>query len=148
MDKKAGAPIGNKNAEKWDISLESTILLFEEINEALNKKYDYFVNGIEIEGFLCHFIGEACTEAKTNIDRIEYIRDKYNLQHLYKDLKRKSESNCFTDTKKGIINTAAGIMNLKSNHGWTDRLKTENTNSNVNILSIDPLSDASDDNPA
>ena len=37
-------------------------------------------------------------------------------------LKTQLEANCFTDTKKGIINTAAGIINLKSNYGWTDRV--------------------------
>ena len=32
------------------------------------------------------------------------------------------ESNCYTNGKRGIIKEASSIMNLKSNHRWTDRL--------------------------
>ena len=31
------------------------------------------------------------------------------------------ERNCYSNTKKGIIKEATGIVNLKSNHKWTDR---------------------------
>ena len=35
------------------------------------------------------------------------------------------ETNCFRNAKKGKIKEATAIVNLKSNHGWTDRTRTE-----------------------
>ncbi len=42
-------------------------------------------------------------------------------------MKRNCEANCFSNIKKENINTGAGIMNLKSNHGWTDRVQNDHT---------------------
>lgn len=118
--KKVGAPKGNKNAEEW--TLEKALVLFDLIMKKLNEKTTYMVNGKRVEGYLCHYLGEATDEADTTIDVVKYLRVKFTLESEYNRLKSKSERNCFTDTKKGIINTAVGIVNLKSNHGWTDRM--------------------------
>ena len=42
-------------------------------------------------------------------------------------MKNNCEANCFNNIKKENINTAAGIINLKSNHGWSDRIQTDHT---------------------
>ena len=42
-------------------------------------------------------------------------------------IKEDIETNCYSNTKKGIINTAVGIVNLKSNYNWTDRLQNDVT---------------------
>lgn len=123
MEKKVGAPKDNRNAETW--TLKEANYVFEQVSLMLNNREFYAVAGLD--GYSCHFLGEACSLANTTIDKLKYARDKYNLKGWYQELKRKSESNCFTDTKKGIINTGAGIMNLKSNHGWTDRVQQDNT---------------------
>lgn len=113
------APKENTNAEKW--TEEEAIKLFELVYEKVCEKTDYMIHGEKIEGYECHFIGEACDEADTTIDILKYVRNKYGLKNLYNRIKRKCERNCFTDSKKGIIDKAMGIVNLKSNHGWTDR---------------------------
>lgn len=117
-----GAPKDNTNAEKW--TEEEAIQLFEYVYEKAKETTEYLVHGATVLGYNCHFIGEACDEAETTIDKIKYIRDKYNLRSLYNKLKRKCERNCFTDSKKGIIIPSLAIVNLKSNHGWTDRAET------------------------
>jgi hypothetical protein len=130
------APKGNTNAEKW--TEELAIDVFTKVEGKSKDKFTYSVNGKSVEGYLCHYIGEAADEGGTTIDILEYIRDKYSLQSRYAALKRKCERNCFTDTKKGIINTAAGIVNLKSNHGWTDRV--DNTSKGNELKGSIPVS--------
>jgi hypothetical protein len=45
------------------------------------------------------------------------------------------ETNCFSNSKKGNIREATAIVNLKSNHGWTDR-NENNVNVKGNISGI------------
>lgn len=117
-----GAPKENKNAEKW--TEEEAIELFNKVYESACKETTYPSGENIIKGYLCHFIGEACDEAETTIDILKYVRNKFNLQSSYNRIKRKCERNCFTDSKKGIIVASLAIVNLKSNHGWTDRAET------------------------
>lgn len=102
---------GNLNAEVWD--LETSIKLFEDsIELAKNpiKKYD--------------FIGEVASEMNIYREIYVYLKDKFKeCKPLYKQLSSILEANCFSHTKKGEINTAIGIVNLKSNYGWTDRVE-------------------------
>lgn len=119
----AGAPKGNKNAEKW--TEEEAIKIY---NEAISlttgekaKEYD--------------FIGEIARDLGISRDIFTYLKGKFKeVEHLHKLLISNLEANCFTHVKKGDINTAAGIINLKSNHDWTDRVdqtsKGEKTNTN------------------
>lgn len=43
-----------------------------------------------------------------------------------------------------VANEGKGIFYAKNKLGWTDKVQTDNTN--VNVLSFDPLSDATSDN--
>ena len=74
------------------------------------------------------FIGEVAKELGTYIDVFDYLVEKFPALKKHKrQLKRNCETNCFSNIKNENINTAAGIMNLKSNHGWTDRVQTDHT---------------------
>ena len=128
------APKGNTNAETW--SLEDAKKAFELVMVTLKKTTTYKVHGKNVDGYLCHYLGEACDEVDYSIDQLKYIKNKYGLNSEYQRAKRKSERNCFTDTKKGIINTAAGIINLKSNHGWTDRVDNTTKDKEVSTTTI------------
>ncbi len=102
------APEGNKNAEKWTLK-ESTKFLERAIVLSEDKKYD--------------FIGEVARHQKSYIEIYEYLVDKFEqLRPLLKRLKRNCEANCFSNAKASKIVPSIAIMNLKSNHGWTDRV--------------------------
>lgn len=107
----AGAPKGNTNAEKW--TEEEAISLF---NTCLEYSKDLTSEDND-------FIGEVAQLANTTLSTLDYLHNKYpSLKTIYKDIKSNCETNCFRNGKKGKINSALAIMNLKSNHGWTDRL--------------------------
>ena len=104
---------GNKNAEKWT---------FEEAEELLKKAVE-ISRGKEFD-----FIGEVAFKQKTYHMVYHYIVDKFKaLKPLLDEVKHKCESNCFYNGKKGNIVPSMAIMNLKSNHGWTDRVETDVT---------------------
>lgn len=99
--------IGNKNAETWT---EEEAIVFYEKALILSKdaKYDY--------------IGEVAKDLDSYIDVFDYLADKFPLLKSVKEhIKRNCETNCFSNSKKGNIREATAIVNLKSNHGWTDR---------------------------
>lgn len=132
----ASPPIGNKNALKY--SLEYAIELFNKAIELSKKKTDYIIGQNKIKGFEYHFIGEVATsdELDTYTDIFKYLKEAYpETLDLYNKLRNRLESNCFSDSKKGIIKEATAIMNLKSNYKWTDRnditSKNENTNTDL-----------------
>ncbi len=103
----AGAPKDNKNAEKWTIE-EATSFLDEAIEISEKTGYD--------------FIGEVAKSQGSYIDIYDYLIEKFPALKLKKTIiKRNCEVNCFSSGKKGEIDKAMAIMNLKSNHGWTDR---------------------------
>ena len=104
---------GNKNAEKWTFE-EAEELLKKAIE--ISKKRDY------------DFIGEVAKKQGTYKDFYNYIVNKFTeLKPLLKQIKSNCESNCFYNGKKGNIVPSMAIMNLKSNHGWTDRVETDVT---------------------
>ena len=109
----------NKNAEKWD--LETAVKFMEEALElSYDKEYD--------------FIGEIAQEQKTNKCTYTYLSNKFEVLKGYSELiKSNCESNCFRNGKKGDIVPSLAIMNLKSNHGWTDRV--DNTSKGNEIKS-------------
>ena len=131
-----GAPKGNKNAEIW--TEVKAIELFDKALELCKEKSYYAVHGVNIEGYSFDFIGEIACELDTfhtNItrdlpDRFPHLKTKVSKLVSY------MERNCYSNTKKGIIKEATGIVNLKSNHKWTDRQQIDqNVSGN---LSIDP----------
>ena len=113
---------GNKNAEKW--TLEKSEALLDEAIELTDRVCDYVVHGTKVIGYEFDFIGEIARHLKVYHELITRdIRDRHSsLKPKIKLLKNNLESNCYSNTKKGIINTAVGIVNLKSNHKWTDRV--------------------------
>ena len=108
----AGVSENNKNAEKW--TFEEAEKLFQQAVElSFNEGYD--------------FIGEVAKKLNTYIDVFDYLTDKFpELEKYKKQLKRNCEVNCFSNGKNGNIVPSLAIMNLKSNHGWTDRVEQKN----------------------
>ena len=105
--------IGNKNAEKWT---------FEEAEDLLKKAVEISKDR-EMD-----FIGEVARNQDTYHMVYHYITDKFpSLKPLLDEVKHNCESNCFYNGKKGNIVPSMAIMNLKSNHGWTDRVETDVT---------------------
>lgn len=121
-----GAPKGNTNAEKW--SFEDAKAFFEEAVK-VSDKLDY------------DFIGEVAKDLKQDKGVFDYLVEKFpesNFKRLKKRIKYNCEVNCFRNAKKGDIIPSLAIINLKSNHGWVDRVVNDNNNSNTNINS-EPL---------
>ena len=121
----AGAPYGNKNAEKW--KFKKAVKLYKDAIE-LTKKIETFYlkqgeKAIEVTGYKFDFIGEIATTLGTYHDLMtrDLPRRFPSLERLKNQLIRNLERNCYSNTKKGIIREATGIVNLKSNHHWTDR---------------------------
>jgi len=113
MDTRKETLKGNDNAEKWTEE-KATDLLERAVELSKNTDYD--------------FIGEIAKDLDTYIDVFDYLVDKFpQLKKLKKKMKRNCEANCFSNIKRENINTGAGIMNLKSNHGWTDRVQNDHT---------------------
>lgn len=107
--------LNNNNAEVWTFD-EANDLFNKALEMSYNPKYD--------------FIGEIARDLKSYIDLFDYLSDKFTeLKKVKNKIMRNCESNCFSNAKKGNIKEATAIMNLKSNHGWTDRTKTELTGS-------------------
>jgi hypothetical protein len=125
----AGAPIENTNAEKWTLE-EATELFNNALDKSVLKDYD--------------FIGEIARDLDTYRDVFTYLVDKFPiLKDTHKRILSNLEANCFSHTKKGEINVAVGIVNLKSNHGWTDRnditTKGDKVESNIDSMSTEEL---------
>jgi len=124
------APKGNSNAQKW--TFETAKALFEKCLEtSADKSLD------------CNdFIGEVAQHNSTTLYILNHLTDTFpELKQIYANIKSNCESNCFANGKKGNINAGMAIMNLKSNHGWTDRSQIE-SNVTINpIISFDPLAD-------
>ena len=125
----AGAPKENTNAEKWTIE-QANELFDKALDLSLQKEYD--------------FIGEVARDLGTYRDIFTYLSKRFpELKDKHSLILSNLEANCFTHTKKGDINTAVGIVNLKSNYNWTDRQQTDVTtngkdlNTNPTIVFVD-----------
>lgn len=113
---------GNTNALKWDY--DKSKKLMDDALKLCDEKEDYTVQGRKVKGYKFDFIGELARELKVYREVLTIvIPNAHNdLEESLKQIKTILESNCYSNTKKGIINTAVGIVNLKSNHKWTDRI--------------------------
>ena len=121
------APYGNKNAEKWNF--RQSIRLFNDAIDLTYKKEAVIVtdnkgkvtNTFDVYEF--DFIGEIAGELKTFHEIFKHLTERFPvLKRKYNILKNNIERNCYSNTKKGYIKEATGIVNLKSNYKWTDRL--------------------------
>lgn len=116
----------NKNAEKW--TFENSLKLFEDcLSTSSDKSLD------------CNdFIGEVAQYNNTTLSTLDYLKGKFvELESIYKDIKSNCEANCFRNGKKGDIVPSLAIMNLKSNHGWTDRMDNTTKGNAINIKPIE-----------
>jgi len=115
---KVGAPQGNTNAEVWSIE-DATLLFDKALEKSVEKDYD--------------FIGEIARDLSTYREIFTYLVDKFPaLKQTHNRILSNLEANCFSHTKKGTINTAVGIINLKSNYKWTDRVDTTTKDKEIN----------------
>ena len=107
------APENNTNAEKWTLQ-EAEMFLGNALDFSKRGDYD--------------FIGEIARDMGSYIDVFDYLIGKFpHLKSIKDHIMRNCEANCFSNGKKGSINSALAIMNLKSNHKWTDRSATDIT---------------------
>ena len=130
----AGAPLENNNAEKW--TYEDALELYSRAFELTEEKEIYYLGKEEVIGYKYDFIGELIKDLKKEFKdkgRVYHQLLSRDLPDRFKDLKTEwdelkevMESNCYSNTKKGIINTAVGIINLKSNHNWKDKQEIQN----------------------
>jgi hypothetical protein len=128
------APLGNTNPEKWTID-EATKLLEKALAMSFTNEYD--------------FIGEIARDLSTYRDVFTYLVDKFpELKNIHKCILSNLEANCFSHTKTNKINTAVGIVNLKSNYNWTDRQQTDVTTNgkDLNTAPIIKFVDSDDGN--
>lgn len=110
---------GNIHSEKWTLEV-SIAFMQDSLKLAREKKHD--------------FIGEVARDMDSYRDVYTYLKDKYvECKPLYKKILQECETNCFSHGKNGKINTAMAIVNLKSNHNWTDRV--DNTSKGNEIKS-------------
>ena len=127
------SPQENKNAEKWTFE-EAEKLLLQAVEVSKEKEFD--------------FIGEVAVKIGSYLTQIKYLIEKFpQLKYLYNQIKDNCESNCFGNGKKGNIVPSLAIMNLKSNHGWTDRNTVEGGENPIKTISIEPIK-WSEDNDA
>lgn len=128
--KGAGAPIGNKNALVW--TREKADDVFERALGLANMQEERIIKdkaGNVLGKELCYkydFIGELIPDLGLFRDVFmnHLPRQHPHLKEKVAELKALMERNCYANTKKGLIREAIGIVNLKSNHKWTDRQDT------------------------
>jgi hypothetical protein len=114
--------MGNKNAEKWNIDT-ATELFNSAIELSENIDYD--------------FIGEIAKDLNQDKGLFDHLVERFpELKPLKTRIKSNCEVNCYRNTKKNRINTAVGIINLKSNHGWTDRNEIDHTTKGEQIKQV------------
>ena len=132
------APYGNKNAEKWNF--RQAICLFNDAIDLTNRKETVNVtnqkgeltNVFEVYAF--DFIGEIAGELKTFHKLFVHLTNRFPiLKRKHELLLNNIERNCYSNTKKGYIKEATGIVNLKSNYKWTDRADLTTNNESINI---------------
>jgi hypothetical protein len=103
-----GAPKENDNAEIWTIE-KATEFMDEALELSKDKDFD--------------FIGEIARELNQYKEVFSYLSTKFSeLKNTHKKIVSNCEANCFYNGKKQNITPSLAIMNLKSNHGWTDRI--------------------------
>lgn len=117
--------INNLNAEVYSEE-RATELFIKAID--LTKEEEIRTNDKGIS-FTCKkydFIGEITTELNTYREIFTHLKKRFpKLDKLDIELHSRVENNCYSNTKKGFIKEATGIVNLKSNYKWTDRTQID-----------------------
>jgi hypothetical protein len=134
---KVGAPYGNKNAEYW--TFKKAIQLFKdaiELSEEIEISYikDNRGRAVEVQGYKYDFIGEVARELGTFHKIFVHLVKRFpTLQRLKSQLDNNLETNCYSNTKKGNIKEATGIVNMKSNWKWQDRQNIDHSNTDGSL---------------
>ena len=123
----AGAPKNNKNAEKW--TEEAATELFEKAIKLTQQKtdgqYDY------------DFIGQIARELETFKEIFTYLVGRFpSLKNKHNIIISNCEANCYYNGKNQNIVPSLAIMNLKSNHGWTDRVDQTTGGEKTNSIKV------------
>ena len=101
---------GNQYYEEWTFE-KSNEIFDKAIALSETREYD--------------FIGEVARDLKLYKDIFNYLVIKFpELKKKHQSIISNCEANCFYNGKKGNIVPSLAIMNLKTNHGWTDRIDT------------------------
>ena len=109
---------GNQYKEDWTLE-KATEFMKEAVELSSQRKYD--------------FIGEVAKDQKSYHLVYKYLVDKFpELKPFLDTIKTNCETNCFFNGKSGNIVPSLAIMNLKSNHGWTDRVDTTTKGNEIN----------------
>lgn len=140
----AGAPKGNKNALVW--TKEKCLSVIDQLKKLVNEKEIYIISGQKVQGYKYDFIGELTLELGYNreILKKEILHHAPELTSEVNRLYSYMERNCYTNTKKGIIREATGIVNLKSNHKWTDRIDNTSNDKELKNQTSDPFKQIAD----
>lgn len=118
--------IDNNNAEKWTLE-NATEFMLEAYEKSKEKKLDVYTYD---------FIGELARDMNQYKEIFTYLSNKFSeVKSIHNKIISNCESNCFYNGKKSNIVPSLAIMNLKSNHGWTDRVEN-NTNHNIKSGSV------------
>lgn len=120
----AGAPYGNKNAEKW--SFKKAVKLFKDAIYQSNLSQNIISKeGNKVIAYKYDFIGEIARELGTFHEIFEHLVKRFpDLQRLKNELYTNIQTNCYSNGKNGVIKEASAIMNLKANWKWKDRVDT------------------------
>lgn len=111
---------GNDNAEKW--TLEKTNELFDKILEQVKSDKK------------CRSISEAALEVGEYEGLVLYLEKKFS-DTVFLSIKKAREivkNRLVNQGLDGDANSTMAIFILKNNHGFRDKIETENTNKNEN----------------
>lgn len=121
------APIGNTNAEKWN---------FEKADEMFNEAI--ILSGEKKDGkYIYDFIGEIARDLGTYKDFFNHMVERFpDLKIKLNLIKSNCEANCYYNGKNNNIVPSLAIMNLKSNHKWTDRVDNTTDGKEVQTTTV------------
>ena len=110
-----GAPVGNKNAERWD--LDTALAFADEVLLIMESSQNV------------RTIGKAALRAGHYAEVIAYIENKFP-DVEFKALKKARElarERLIDQALDGDANTAMAIFVLKNNHGMVDKVQNDHT---------------------
>ena len=103
----------NKNAEKWTEPM---------VEKLLDQAYDIVKSSQKF-----HFIAQVCDEMEITNTKLLQLVDRFpDLKDKYEQIKQRCLRNCYEIACESKTPSAL-LLNLKSNHGMTDRITTDNT---------------------
>jgi hypothetical protein len=108
--------------------------------EKTKELFDKILNYI-LDNKKCRSVSEAALEIGEYEDLVLYLEKKYPEQD-FRTLKKAREivkNRLVNQGLDGEANTAMAIFILKNNHGFRDKIETENINHNTNQVDIENI---------